>query len=157
MTSGNPAPDRLPSHQANCFGCGSGNECGLGIRFDRAEDGIRGTLVLDKRHEGAPGLAHGGIVATVLDEAAGMALMPLRLPAVTAQLNVTFCAPIPLGKPLLVTARLDHREGRKLHIAAHIELDGRTAAQAQALYIEVAPDHFHAHGAEPGDLPGLGI
>ncbi|WP_169813640.1 PaaI family thioesterase [Nocardia pseudobrasiliensis] len=148
---------RLPHHQPNCLGCGPANESGLRIAFVRDGDGVRGAFAFDKRHEGAPGLAHGGAVAAALDEAAGTALMPLRLPAVTAQLNVSFAEPIPLGRELSVRARLDHRDGRKLYITVALESDDRVAARAEALFIEVAPEHFTAHGAEPGDIPALGI
>ncbi|MCM6776420.1 PaaI family thioesterase [Nocardia sp. CDC159] len=147
----------LPHHQPHCLGCGPANASGLGIEFVRDGDGIRGVLSLDRRHEGAPGLAHGGAVAAILDEAAGTALLPLRLPAVTAQLNVSFAQPVPLGRELTVRSRLDRRDGRKLHISAVLELDGRVAARAEALFVEVAAEHFHAHGAAPGDLPALGI
>ncbi|RDI49364.1 PaaI family thioesterase [Nocardia mexicana] len=147
----------LPPHHGNCLGCGPGNAAGLGLEFVGDGAGIVAALVLDERHEGAPGLAHGGAVATVLDEAAGSVLLPLRLPAVTAQLNVSFSEPVPLGVPLTVRAALDRRDGRKLHITAEVELDGRCAARAEALFIVVSPDHFHTHGADPGGIPALGI
>ncbi len=148
---------RLPHHQPNCLGCGPANQSGLHIAFVRDGDGVRGTFIFDKRHEGAPGLAHGGAVSAALDEAAGTALLPLRLPAVTAQLNVSFAEPLPLGRELSVRARLDRRDGRKLHITVALEIDDRVAARAEALFIEVAPEHFTAYGAEPGDIPALGI
>ncbi|NNH70642.1 PaaI family thioesterase [Nocardia uniformis] len=151
------ARNSLPPHHGNCFGCGPGNRSGLGVEFLGDGDEVVGELVLDRRHEGAPGLAHGGAVSAALDEAAGAVLIPHGLPAVTAQLNITFSQPIPLGRPLLLRARLDRREGRKLHITARVELDGQLAATAEALFIVVAADHFHAYGARPGGIPALGI
>ncbi|MFI6871529.1 PaaI family thioesterase [Nocardia sp. NPDC050406] len=147
----------LPAHQDNCFGCGPGNGSGLGIAFTRDGDEVVGELTLDQRHEGAPGLAHGGAVSAALDEAAGSALIPHGLVAVTAQLNVAFARPVPLGRSLTVRARLARREGRKLYIEARLELDGHLAASAEVLFIVVTADHFFAHGAKPGDIPALGI
>ncbi|MEG8183392.1 PaaI family thioesterase [Nocardia terpenica] len=147
----------LPPHQDRCFGCGPGNSAGLGIAFTRAQDGVVGVLTLDERHQGAPGVAHGGVVAAALDEAAGSALLPLGLPAVTAQLDVSYHAPVPIGRTLTVRSRLDERAGRKLRISAELELDGSVVARARVLFIEVQAEHFLANGAAPGDLPALGI
>ncbi|QDP79128.1 PaaI family thioesterase [Nocardia otitidiscaviarum] len=147
----------LPKHHGNCFGCGPESRSGLHIDFRRSGDEVTGTVVFDECHQGAPGLVHGGVASAALDEAAGAILLGHTLPAVTAQLNIAFSRPIPLGRPVTVRAALDRREGRKLHIAARLELDGETAATADALFIVVEPEHFLAHGARPGDIPALGI
>lgn len=148
----------LPIHNDGCFGCGPANAAAVGIVFHQLGDRVVGTLTLDERYRGAPGLAHGGVVSAVLDEAAGTLTFAMRQPAVTAQLNVAFRQPVPLNRQLVVTGRLDRREGeRKLHIKTTLELDGTVVAEADALFIVVGPEHFHANGAAPGAIPRFGV
>ena len=88
----------LPPHHPNCMGCGDENAAGVGMRMARDGDRVRGSVTLDRRHEGAPGYAHGGAVSTILDDALGMLLFVLRRPAVTARLEVDFRRPAYLGR-----------------------------------------------------------
>lgn len=120
----------------------------LRLRIDG--DGIRGAVRFDRRQEGAPGFAHGGAVATVLDDALGTVLMLLRRPAVTANLNVDFRAPAFLDHDLDVEARCERVDGRKLYLAGRLR-DGETViAEARGLFVEVELDHFRRGGH---DLP----
>ncbi len=147
----NPIPDgAIPSHQPRCLGCGTENPGSMGLRL-RAEDGrILGKVTFDQRHEGAPGFAHGGAVATVLDDTMGTVLLIIERPAVTANLNTDFRTPALLGRELDVEGWCEKIEGRKLHLAGRL-LDGENViAEASALFIEVELDHFRKGGA---DLP----
>lgn len=148
----------LPSHVPGCFGCGRANPAAIGIDLELAGDRIIGRFAFDERHQGAPGLAHGGVVATVLDEASGTVPTTMCVPAVTAKLEVSYAKPAPLHRPMTVSAFLDRREGeRKLHIHARLELDGDLLAEASALFIVVSPDHFLSHGAKVGEIPFFGV
>ncbi|WP_225730830.1 MULTISPECIES: PaaI family thioesterase [unclassified Nocardia] len=154
-----PMPDGpLPTHADDCFGCGRRNPAAVGIALRLSENRIIGDLALDERHQGAPGLAHGGVIAAVLDEACGSVPTSMCVPAVTAKLEVNYAAPAPLHRPLTVSAILDRRVGeRKLHIYGWLELDGKLIAEADALFVVVSPDHFFAHGAKAGDIPFFGV
>ncbi|GAA5097466.1 PaaI family thioesterase [Nocardia iowensis] len=148
----------LPSHVDGCFGCGQHNYAGVGMTLELIGDRIVGRFTFDERHKGAPGLAHGGVVAAVLDEASGTVPTTMCVPAVTAKLEVNYAKPAPLHRPMIVSAILDRREGeRKLHIHARLELDGELVAEANALFVVVSPDHFFAHGAKEGELPFFGV
>lgn len=141
-------PDgQLPPHQPHCLGCGDQNPASLGLRMRRDGDRIRGHVTLDRRHEGAPGFAHGGAVSTVLDDALGSVLVLLKRPAVTAKLEVNFRRPAFLGRRFEVEAWAERVEGRKLHLAGELRDEGELIADARALFVEVAVDHFLA-GAE---------
>lgn len=118
---------------------------------------MRAVVVLDERHQGSPGLAHGGVIAAIADEAAGALLLPLNVPAVTAHLDVSYRLPVRLHEPLHVASRLHRREGRKLQIKVEFTAAGRVLARADALFITVSAEHFHSHGAQPGELAALGI
>lgn len=137
----------LPPHHSNCLGCGDRNPAGIGMRMERDGERVRGTVTLDRRHEGAPGYAHGGAVSTILDDALGMLLFVLRRPAVTARLEVDFRRPAYLERPFEVEAWVDDIDGRKLWMLAELRDGGEVVAAARSLFLEVAPEHF-ARGAE---------
>jgi acyl-coenzyme A thioesterase PaaI-like protein len=141
------APEPLPPHHANCMGCGPENPAGIGMRLARDGERVRGSVTLDRRHEGAPGYAHGGAVSTILDDALGMLLLVLRRPAVTARLEVDFRRPAYIGRPFEVEAWVDEVDGRKLWMRAEMREAGELVAAARSLFLEVDPEHF-ARGVE---------
>ena len=141
------AAEPLPPHHPNCLGCGDENPAGIGMRMERDGERVRGSVTLDRRHEGAPGYAHGGAVSTILDDALGMLLFVLRRPAVTARLEVDFRRPAYLGRPFDVEAWVDEVDGRKLWMRAELREQGEVIAAARSLFLEVDPAHF-ARGVE---------
>jgi acyl-coenzyme A thioesterase PaaI-like protein len=150
--------EALPPHHAGCMGCGPDNPAGLGMRMERDGDRVRGFVQLDQRHQGAPGYAHGGAVATILDDALGMLLFILRRPAVTARIEVDFRRPAYLGRPFEVEARVDRVEGRKLWMVAALRDAGELIAEARSLFLEVDPEHFARGAAASADAEaGLGF
>jgi acyl-coenzyme A thioesterase PaaI-like protein len=112
------------------------------MRMLRDGDRVRGSVELDRRHEGAPGYAHGGAVTTILDDALGMLLFILRRPAVTARIEVDFRRPALIGRPFDVEAWVDRVEGRKLWMAAVLRDAGEPIAEARSLFLEVDAEHF---------------
>ena len=88
----------------------------MGVAAETLRDGddavVRSTL--GDAFEGAPGRAHGGMVAALFDEAMGFVLSIACTPAFTGRLTVTYRAPVPIGVPLEFRARLTGRDGRKL-------------------------------------------
>ena len=146
----------LPPHHPNCMGCGDENPAGVGMRMARDGDRVRGSVTLDRRHEGAPGYVHGGAVSTILDDALGMLLFVLRRPAVTARLEVDFRRPAYLGRPFDVEAWVDRLEGRKLWMVAELREDGDLIAEGRGLFLEVDPEHF-ARGVEVSEQGERGL
>lgn len=100
--------------------------------------------VFDARHSGAPGIVHGGAVATVVDDLFGFVLHLVGEPAVTRQLQVDYLAPIRLDAPLDLAAHLARRDGRKLFLEANGTdvASGRTLLTAQAVFVVVPLEHF---------------
>lgn len=141
----------LPAHQPHCMGCGPENPAGMGLRLSIVGDRVEGQVRFDRRQEGAPGFAHGGAVATVLDDALGSVLLVIRRPAVTANLNVDFRAPAFLHRDLDIEAWCENIDGRKLSLAGRL-LDGEhTVAEVRALFLEVDVQHFRRGGQELPD------
>ncbi|HET6504776.1 MAG TPA: PaaI family thioesterase [Amycolatopsis sp.] len=140
----------LDTHYAWCFGCGD-HDGGLHMRStvgERVEVHARFTVA--EAHQGAPGLAHGGLLACAFDEALGTAVGNiLRRPAVTAKLETDFLRPVPVGSTLFITAKLDGTAGRKIYASAegHLDADdGPVAVRARALFVQVGFEHFTKHG-----------
>jgi uncharacterized protein (TIGR00369 family) len=142
------------AHQPRCMVCGPENPQSWNATFViEAENRIRGSIVFDERHEGAPGYVHGGAVAAMLDDALGSVLLAIKTPAVTANLTVDYRKPIFLGRELTAEAWCDHVDGRKIHLAGRL-LDGDTVlAETTALFIEVPLERFHPDGANEWFYP----
>ncbi|HEV2076124.1 MAG TPA: PaaI family thioesterase [Thermoleophilaceae bacterium] len=132
----------LPPHHPNCLGCGDENPASMGLRLRRDGDRVRGEVTLDRRHEGAPGFAHGGAVATILDDALGSVLALVRVPAVTAKLEVNYRRPAFLGLRFEVEAWVSSREDRKRRLAGELREGGEPVADAAGLFIQVEVEHF---------------
>lgn len=145
----------MPEHYGACFGCGLQRPGGLRLRATVGE-GVTLTAEFDvtEEHQGAPGLAHGGVLTSAVDEAQGYLMWLLHTPAVTGRLETDFRRPVPVGSTLHITARLTGVEGRKLYSAAKGRIDaadGPLALSSSALFIEVPVTHF-IKGGPAGEL-----
>ncbi|MGA7886285.1 MAG: PaaI family thioesterase [Acidobacteriaceae bacterium] len=142
-----PNPHLTPlAHGAlnHCFGCGLENPSGLRLRFFTADDG---SIVchprLARRFAGPPGHAHGGIIATLLDEAMSKANRARGIVAMTRQLSVEYLRPVPLGARLTLTARHVTAHGRRHHCDARLtDAAGQLLATATAVFVAVDPERF---------------
>jgi uncharacterized protein (TIGR00369 family) len=144
----------LPAHYRNCLGCGPDNPHGHHLRARRDGRGVSARHVFDERHVGAPGIAHGGAVATVIDDIYGYLLYVVDELAVTRHLEIDYLKPVRLGAPYTLRADLLSRQGRKLHLQARVEdADGRAAATSTALFIVVGIEHFASPPTSARDLP----
>jgi acyl-coenzyme A thioesterase PaaI-like protein len=137
---------KIPSHFAHCFGCGEKHPTGLHLvaHVGNAMD-ITAEFVVSENHQGAPGLAHGGLLSLAFDEALGKLMWLLRAPAVTARLETDFLKPVPMGSKLFITAEITGQVGRKVYCSAIGRLnspDGEIAVRAAALFVIVPMSHF---------------
>jgi acyl-coenzyme A thioesterase PaaI-like protein len=112
----------------------------LEVRFDGGE--VIADVVLRRAFEGAPGRAHGGIVAAAFDDVTGFVIGRLQEPAFTGELTVRYLAAVPVDEPLEIRARLDGRERRKLFISAELRTSGAVVATCRAVYITVDLSRF---------------
>jgi acyl-coenzyme A thioesterase PaaI-like protein len=100
-----------------------------------APEGVVARCTLTAAHGGPPGKAHGGIVAGVLDEVLGVAAMLAGASGLTAGLDVRYRAATPYDSPLVVTARLTGRDGRKSFATGEIRAGDTVTAEATAVLI----------------------
>ncbi len=136
--------DELSGH---CFGCGPRNPEGLHLQFaiDREAHVAMAPVRLDERYQGAPGYVHGGIIATLLDEAMSKLNRPMGLLAMTRHMAVDYLRPVPIHADLRVRASHLRREGRKLfHSAELVDVAGAVLARCEGLWIIVNPTVIQA-------------
>ena len=140
------AGSKIPSHFGHCFGCGELHPTGLHLVAYAGEGlDITAKFTVNENHQGAPGLAHGGLLSLAFDEALGKLMGLLRAPAVTGRLETDFIKPVPMGSTLHITAEITGQVNRKVYTSAIGRLnspDGEIAVRAAALYIVVPMDHF---------------
>jgi len=123
---------------------------GMDLDVRRAGREVVATLTLGAAHEGAPGRSHGGVVAALFDDVFGFVLdIESDLPAFTGELTIRYERATPLHTPLECRVRLEHRDGRKLHITGELTsdpVDGADErvvhARSRALFITVNPETF---------------
>lgn len=122
-----------------CFGCGPANSCGLRLEFYLAPDGSVVSLpVVDAAFDGHPGYLHGGIIATLLDEAMSKAVRTLGKLSMTRKMETEYLRPVPSGAPLRIEGRVLRTEARKTWAEARIfDANEKLLAHASGLFIEV--------------------
>ena len=126
-----------------CFACGKDNPDSMRLRF--TYDKGRGRFVcrfrLGKRYTGPPGHCHGGIIATILDEAMGKVNKLRNVVAVTSEMTVNFLKPVPLNKPLHVESREESVHGRKhINVAEILNQNNEVLARSRGLFIAIDPE-----------------
>lgn len=142
------AVDRLPPHYPTCFGCGPEAEAGLHVVARRDGDEVVSTYTFTARHNGAPGIAHGGTVAALVDELLGYMVWLRHEPAVTRRLELDYVKPVLVGVPYDLRARIDRVEGRKVFASCDgTSPDGESTFRGTGLFIVVDRSHFAVGGA----------
>ncbi len=125
----------------NCFACGELNVHGLRLELHAGGNRCWTELSLDDRFEGWEGIAHGGIVTTILDEVMAWALVDHDVWGVTARMSLEFKRPVPIGRPIRAEGRvLEVR--RRLVTAEGVVVDmadGTLLARSEGTYVG-APD-----------------
>jgi uncharacterized protein (TIGR00369 family) len=144
----------VPGHEVkqhvygnNCFGCGPDNESGLHLEFHLNEERQRFEcfFVLPHRFEGPPAHSHGGIIASILDEAMGKVSKLRSIIAVTGTMQVNYIRPVPLATPLVTEGWEVGVNGREHFRAAEIRnARGEVLATATGTFIEVDPARMWA-------------
>jgi acyl-coenzyme A thioesterase PaaI-like protein len=144
VVSGASGPPRIPPHHdPGCWGCGDAI-AGLGLPrptregLDRYEAAVR----FDERHQGGPGIVHGGLVSAALDEACGLLASWYRFPAVTARIFVRYRRPAPINHDLVVESRIEDVRGRRIHIRGDLRSGSERIAEARAAFLHVPLEHF---------------
>ena len=124
----------------DCMVAGPANPLSAATRIHREGDEAVLHVTLDPGFEGLPGRAHGGIVASLFDEAMGQVLYMEGERGFTAWLRVDYRAPVLTGVPIEIRARLKEREGRKFLVVAELTNDGQPGPTAESLFVTPRPE-----------------
>ncbi len=130
-----------------CFICGVENPVGLKLRIYETEPGvIESTYTAPDHFQSYPGILHGGIVATILDEISGRSHMGSASETrfmFTAKLEVKYRKNVPIGKPLKIIGKAGKTKGRMAEAWGGIyDEEGNLLAEANSLLIDLPKESF---------------
>ena len=145
--------DDIPRQQPNshnCYVCGLENDYGLQlVFFDNGVDEVWCDYAIPPHYEGYPGVAHGGVVAAILDEICGRATMVADLNhfMMTAKMEVKYRCPVPLNVKMRAIGRVARRRGRLAMARGELWLaEGVLAAEA-ILTLADLPENVRGQGS----------
>lgn len=129
----------------NCFVCGRRNPRGLYMVFyDDGENEVFSEYTVGEDYQGYPGIVHGGVVASMLDEVVARVAMigdPHHF-MLSVKLQVKYRHAVPTSTPLKVVGRIVKLRGRLGRAVGQVLLpDGQVAAEAEMTLADV-PDEF---------------
>ena len=136
----------------NCFACGELNRHGLQLRMHLTPNGSWTEITLDERFEGWAGIAHGGILATLADEAMAWSLFSDDQLGLTASLAIEFRKPVPVGRALRAEGWITDRRRLRYDTAARVVdlTSGAVLAEATGVYVAAPPSRARELRAEYG-------
>lgn len=150
--------NELPGY--NCFGCSAKNPIGLHLEFDLIDDAVVTYWRPTNDYQGWDNVLHGGIIATLLDEAASWAVQAfLDTCGVTSQLQINYLRPVLIDKGAVrVEARLKSKpDDRHAVIATRLyDADSLLCAAADVTYYIYPQDEARENFNYCGRL-GLGL
>ena len=129
-----------PNPSNRCFGCGGDNAGGMKLTFeqDNLNRTIVGRFALGERYQGGGGFAHGGIIATLLDEAMGKVCRFREVRAVTAELTVEYLKPVNVQNEIVVEGRETEQKGRNLFMTGEIRNEaGEVLARGKGRFVVI--------------------
>ena len=123
----------------HCFVCGVENRTGFGLAFyETGPDEVEAEVVIPAKFEGYPGVAHGGIVAALVDEIslrAAMAGRPTRF-MVTGRMVIHYRKPVPVGVPLRLMGNVRRRRERTVEAVGRVLMGSEIAVEGEATLFE---------------------
>ena len=145
----NPCMNVKQPNSRMCFVCGLENPIGLHLHLYETEPGVVETKYIAPDHfQGYPGVLHGGIVAAILDEVSGRALMGSDATnprfMFTAKLEVKYRKNVPMGKLLRIVGKAGRAKSRSAEAWAGIydEKTNELLAEGTALLMDVRSAQF---------------
>ncbi len=132
-----------------CFACSPRNPIGLKLAPEMTEDTCRVVFTPQPEHQGWVGFMHGGLISTILDEVMAQWLWRRNKPAVTAEMNIRFLKPVPIGEQVTAAAECSEERGRIVKMTAELVLkDGNIAAKAAAKFFVLPKDQKFKNDAK---------
>ncbi len=135
-----PGKEYLP-HSTGCFLCGDENACGVRTRFFVEGGVVCSRVTLPPHLNGYKKVAHGGVLAALLDESMGWAATVfggLHRMYLTGELTVKYLAPVPVGEEIEVRSRLLEDAGRIAYSEGELLCDGKVCVRAKGKFLPMS-------------------
>ena len=126
-----------------CFACGRNNPVGLHLEWfnNYDENQVETTFTLDDNYCSYPGTMHGGIIATILDETSGRAIMldnDFNRLMVTLKMEMVYKKNTPTNTPLKAVGRVLKDSGSRAQVEGEIILpDGTVSAKCTSILYKI--------------------
>jgi len=121
-----------------CFGCGQKNPIGLKLKFEWDGKTACAEYSPGINYQGWPGVVHGGIIANMLDEASGWAMVFSGMYGVTARMEILYHNPAPVNTPLIITGGITKKSGKRITTCGKVTTeDGTLIAESEILLINM--------------------
>jgi len=130
-------------HSTRCFICGDENDCGVRTRFFVEDEAVRTRVVLSRHLNGYKNVAHGGVLAALLDESMGWAatVFGRKHPMyVTGELTVKYLAPVSVEEEIEVVSRLEEDAGRVAYSFGEIRCGGQVRVRARGKFLPMSDE-----------------
>ncbi|MDG1839748.1 MAG: PaaI family thioesterase [Dehalococcoidia bacterium] len=142
MDTKTPDTSQFPDsfYEQVCFACGIHNDAGLGMKFSRLDDGSVQSLYKPRvEDQGFPSIVHGGVLASLIDEAMAWALWSqIGVLGVTAKLEIKYRSRVTTDDALLISATVSKRTGRRINVHAEIRSAKKELlVESDALYLKL--------------------
>jgi acyl-coenzyme A thioesterase PaaI-like protein len=147
--------ERLPNSRG-CFVCGLENPYGFKLGLYREADTIFADLSIPERYRGYDGVAHGGVVAMLLDDIMGWAANCAAGGATaTGELRIRYRQPTPVNEPLRLEARVVKARAALYYVEGTLQrADGMVCATGSAKLLAKAEGAFDAGSYDLIYAPG---
>ncbi len=122
---------------SKCFACGKDNPIGLKLTFEYNESQAISYHTISENFQGYDGITHGGIIATLLDEAMAKIILNKGLEAVTGEISLKYRKPVPTGKEVKIIGEIIQEKSRTIKTSGIIEFDGHTCVEAKATFVKI--------------------
>ena len=108
-----------------CFGCAPDHPIGFRLAFEREDDAVVTRFVPTDRHQGPPGIMHGGLVAALADEIGAWAIIALLEKfGFTAEMSGKLKKPVRIGREVIGRGRIARSGGRVVPVTVELEQEG---------------------------------
>ncbi len=119
-----------------CFGCSQDHPIGFRLRFDREGDEVVTSFVPGDRYQGPPGIMHGGLVTTLVDEIGAWAVIGLLEKfGFTAQVQVKLKRPVRIGVAVEGRGRIARETSRIVHAGVTLTQEGVTVCTGEISFV----------------------
>lgn len=146
---------KLKNTDMECFACGPENKHGLQMTFYSDGNNVKSNIVIPSHLRGWASLAHGGVLATILDETMSWAAIHFfKKFILTQSMEIEFLKPVYIEEQVSSVASIkEELSSRKALLEAEIlNKDNEVCARSKGKFVLFSPEKFKKMNIVPPDL-----